>query len=125
MKEAEKLPSGAELDALVAERVMRWKDVRAMSKSDYWGKKQDRAGRWRKARVPDYSTDPLLAYEVEERMKELNLRERYEEELAKIVRTKGVPADWAIPEQRCKAALNAVKTRKRKADPSIRKRRTQ
>jgi hypothetical protein len=111
---AEKLPSGAELDALVAERVMGWKDVRAVSKSDYTGKKQDRAGRWRKARVPDYSTDPLLAYEVEERMKELDLLQQYMEELTKIVRTKGLPMDWGTPDQRCKAALKAMHSKRRK-----------
>jgi hypothetical protein len=111
---AEKLPSGAELDALVAERVMGWMDVRPVSKSDYSGKKQDRAGRWRSARVPDYSSDPLLAYEVEERIKELNLSHRYTEELTEIVRTKDLPADWATPEQRCKAALNAVKSKRKK-----------
>jgi len=111
---AKSLPSGAELDALIAERVMNWRDVRAVSQSDYAGKKQDRAGRWRKARVPDYSTDPLLAYEVEKRMKELNLLQQYAEELAKIVRTRGLPVDWATPDQRCKAALNAVKSKRRR-----------
>ena len=101
---------GSELDAQVAERVMGWKDVRSKSKNDYWGKKQDRAGRWRSARVPDYSSEPGLAYDVEERIKELGLFERYTKELSKIVRTKGIPADWASPDQRCRAALKTVRS---------------
>jgi hypothetical protein len=32
-------------------------------------------GRWRSAKVPDYSTNPLHAYPIEERMKQLGLSE--------------------------------------------------
>jgi hypothetical protein len=112
----EKLPVSSELDALVAERVMGWKDVRPQNKAKivYWGKKQDKAGRLRLARVPDYSTEPLLAYQIEDRMKELGLSEQYSKELSNIVRSKGLPVDWASPEQRCRAALKAVKSRRRK-----------
>jgi hypothetical protein len=108
VEKIKKLLPGSELDAQVAERVMGWKDVRSKSKNDHWGKKQDRAGRWRSARVPDYSSEPGLAYDVEERIKELGLFERYTKELSEIVRTKGIPADWASPDQRCRAALKTV-----------------
>src|ERR1043166_3365871 len=98
----------SELDAQIAERVMGWKDVHSKSKNDHWGKKQDKAGRWRSARAPDYSGEPGLAYDVEERIKELGLFDRYTKELSKIVRTKGIPADWAAPDQRLRAALKTV-----------------
>jgi hypothetical protein len=108
----DRLSAGPELDALVAERVFGWKDVKrhSRSESDYRGKKQDKAGRWRLARVPPYSIDPVLAYQIEERMKELNLLVRYQKELSKISRAKGLPADWASPDQRCRAALKTVKS---------------
>ena len=107
----EKLPLGSELDAQIAERIMGWKDVRPQSKAGtvYWGKKQDRAGRWRAARVPDYSTEPSLASEVEDRIKALGLFDRYTGELTKLAHAKGLPADWASPEQRCRAALKTVR----------------
>jgi hypothetical protein len=106
---------GAELDALVAERVMGWKDVHPQAKQAgvYWGKKPDKAGRLRSARVPDYSTELSLAYEVEDRMKELGLFERYTKELSDITRAKGLPPPWASPDQRCRAALKTVKKRRR------------
>src|ERR1051325_1221446 len=110
------LPVGSELDAQVAERIMGWKEVHAQDKARivYWGKKQDRAGRWRNARVPDYSTEPSLASEVEDRIKELGLFERYTRELARIAQARGLPAGWASPAQRCRAALKTVRTKPRK-----------
>jgi hypothetical protein len=111
----QRLLFGSELDAQVAQRVMGWKDVHSKSKNDYWGKKQDRAGRWRLARVPDYSSEPSLAFEVEERMKQLDLFDRYTEELSNRVRTKGIPVNWASPDQRCRAALKTVRNSRRKS----------
>lgn len=106
----DRLSAGAHLDALVAERVFGWKNIERHAKEDYRGKKQDKAGRWRSARVPDYSSDARFASEIEERMRELKLLERYEKELSKIARNKGLPAGWASPDHRCRAALKAVKS---------------
>jgi hypothetical protein len=107
------LPVGSELDAQIAERIMGWKEVHPLDQARvvYRGKKQDRAGRWRSARVPDYSTEPSLASEVEERIKELGLFERYMDELAKIAQSRGLPAGWASPAQRCRAALKTVRSK--------------
>ena len=60
----DKIPPGPELDALVAEKVMGWKNVyrHGTAKDDehdhYVGRKQDKIGRWRLAAVRPYSTDP-------------------------------------------------------------------
>jgi hypothetical protein len=35
------------------------------------GKKQDKLGRWRRAKVPDYVNDPVQAYAIDEHMKHL------------------------------------------------------
>ncbi|HEU4344217.1 MAG TPA: hypothetical protein VFU31_21885 [Candidatus Binatia bacterium] len=102
------MPAGPRLDALIAERIFGWKDIERHSQ-DYRGKKQDKAGRWRSARVPDYSSDARFASDIEQRMRELKRFERYEKELAKVARNKGLPAGWASPDQRCRAALKAVK----------------
>jgi hypothetical protein len=99
---------GAALDALVAERVMGWKDVQRQG-SRSWGKKKDKAGRWRRAAVPQFSDEPATAYAIDERMKELGLGENYSKELAKMTRAQHLPAEWATPQQRCRAALEAVK----------------
>ena len=106
----DRLPNGPQLDALVAEKIFGWKEIRRHNKSDYWGKKQDKAGRWRSARVPDYSSDARLASQIEERMKELKRFDRYETELSKIARHHGLPAGWALADQRCRAALKAIKS---------------
>ena len=55
------------------------------------GKRQDKAGRWRSAKVPGYSTDPVLGYANNERMKQLGRLDRYQKELAKITRAKIFP----------------------------------
>jgi hypothetical protein len=107
----EKIAPGPELDALVAENLMGWKDIQRQA-DRCWGKKQDRAGRWRRSPVPDYSTEPGNAYLVEERIKELGLSERYGKELAKITHAMKVPTEWASPDQRCRAALRAARIRK-------------
>lgn len=100
--------AGPALDAVVAEKVMGWKDVQRQG-SRSWGKKKDKGGRWRRAAVPQFSDEPTTAYEIDERMKELGLAEKYLKELAKMTHLKGLPAEWATPEQRCRAALKAVK----------------
>jgi hypothetical protein len=69
------------------------------------GKRQDKAGRWRSAKVPSYSTDPVLAYANDERMKQLGRLDRYQKEFAKITRAKNIPSEWASPDQRCRAAI--------------------
>jgi len=98
---------GPELDGLVAEKIMGWKDVQCQP-DRCWGKKQDRAGRWRRSAVPDYSTEPGNAYLVEERIKELGLWERYGRELARIAHAMKIPTEWAPPDQRCRAALKTL-----------------
>ena len=52
------------------------------------GKKQNKAGHWRSAKVPYYLTNPLHAYSIEDRMKQLGRLDRYQKELAKITRPK-------------------------------------
>ena len=62
----DKIPSGPQLDALTAEKVFDWKNVHKHEGS-LVGKKQDKAGHRRLAKVPDYSTNPDHAYEIEHR----------------------------------------------------------
>lgn len=108
----DKLRPGRDMDALVAARVMGWKEVKPAGKSggvmDYRGKRRDNAGRFRVARVPPYSTDHAAAAAIEPRMKELRIFERYLNELSKITHARGLPTEWAAPDQLCRAALNVV-----------------
>jgi hypothetical protein len=108
----DKIPPGPKLDALTAERVFGWKNVHK-HEGALVGKKQDKAGRWRLAKVPYYSTNSLHALSVEDRMKQLGRLDRYQKELAKITRSKNIPSDWASPDQRCRAAINAVRQYRR------------
>jgi hypothetical protein len=87
--------------------VFGWKNVHAHDGA-LVGKKQDKLGRWRSADVPSYSTDPVQAYAVDQRMKQLGRAEKYLKELSRLTRAKKIPADWATPEQRAKAALKAL-----------------
>lgn len=103
----DKIPPGPQLDALTAEEVFGWQNVRKHAGS-LVGKKQDKAGRWRLAKVPYFSTNPVHAYPIEERMKQLGRLDRYQKELSKITRAKNVPFEWAKPDQRCRAAIKAV-----------------
>jgi hypothetical protein len=103
----DKIPPGPQLDALTAEKVFGWKNVHKHEGS-LVGKKQDKAGHWRRAKVPNYSTNPLHSYSVENRMKQFGRMDRYQKELSKITRSKNIPSDWASPEQRCRAAIKAV-----------------
>ena len=109
----DRLPPGPELDALVAEMVMGWKELERRA-DRYWGKKPDRAGRLRRAAVDDFSSEPSAAYRLDERMAELGVLESYKNELARITRARNLPADWASPDQRCRAAIRAVTNGKRK-----------
>ena len=102
-----------ELDAKFAEAVMGWKDVKPTHAGrggafEYLGKKPDKLGRFRKAKVPDFWNNPGIAAEIEPRMKELGLWKRYEKELSKMTEAKGLPVGWATPEQSCRAAVKVV-----------------
>jgi len=103
----DKIPPGTKLDALTAEEVFGWKDVHK-HEGTLVGKKQDKAGRWRLAKVPYYSTNPVHAYPIEDRMKQLGRLDRYQKELSKIIRAKHIPSNWASPDQRCRAAIKAI-----------------
>lgn len=107
----DKIPAGPKLDALVAERVMGWKELKPQS-DRYWGRKKDKAGRWRRAAVHEYSQEPTTSYLIEERMKELGLFTKYEKELAKLAQAQKLPSGWASPDQRCRAALKTVRNSK-------------
>jgi hypothetical protein len=51
----DKIPSGPKLDALTAEKVFGWRKVHK-HQGALVGRKQDKAGHWRRAKVPNYST---------------------------------------------------------------------
>jgi hypothetical protein len=103
----DRIPPGPKLDALTAEKVFGWKNVHK-HEGTLVGKKQDKAGRWRLAKLPYYSTNPVHAYLIEERLKELGRLDRYLRELSKITRVKNIPSEWAPPDQRCRAAIKAM-----------------
>jgi hypothetical protein len=103
----DKIPPGPKLDALTAEKVFGWKSLHTHD-GTVVGKRQDKAGRWRSAKVPYFSTNPVHAYAIDARIKELGQTERYHKELAKIARSNNLPSDWASPDQRCRAAIKAV-----------------
>jgi hypothetical protein len=105
----DKIPPGPQLDALTAEKVFGWKNVHKREGA-LVGKKEDRAGRWRLAKVPYYSTNPVHAYSIEERIKQLGRLDRYHKELLKITHANKVPSEWASPDQRCRAAIKAMGT---------------
>jgi hypothetical protein len=106
-KNANRILRGSDLTAATAEKVFGWKNVRKRN-GELLGKRQDKAGRWRQARVPEYSGDQRQAYAIDERMKQLGCWERYVKELTKITKAKNLPAGWATPEQRSRAALRAL-----------------
>jgi hypothetical protein len=103
----DRIPPGTKLDTLTAEKVFGWKDVHK-HEGTLVGKKQDKAGRWRLAKVPYYSTNPVHAYPIEERMKQLGRLDQFQKELSKITRSKHISSDWASPDQRCRAAIKAM-----------------
>jgi hypothetical protein len=102
-----KAPSGEQLSKATAEKIFGWKNVHKHA-GELIGKRQDKAGRWRKGKVPAYSTDAGQAYAIDERMKELGRWERYDKELAKITKAKNLPPEWATAEHRSRAALKAL-----------------
>jgi hypothetical protein len=101
------IPPGPKLDALTAEKVFGWKNVHA-HEGTLVGKRQDKAGRWRLAKVPHYSTNAVHAYPIEERMIQLGQLDRYQKELSKITHAKNTPSEWAPPDQQCRAAIKAM-----------------
>jgi hypothetical protein len=108
LRNVDKIASRHELNALIAERVMGWRNVERRD-GRYWGRKQDKAGRWRRAAVLNYCEDSSDAYLIDERIKQLGLSEKYLKELTRITRAKKIPVEWASPDQRCRAALKVVK----------------
>ena len=96
-----------QLTKATAEKVFGWKSIHKHD-GRLIGKKQDKAGRWRKARVPDYANDQHQAYAIDERMRQLGRSERYIKELAKISKLDNLPPEWATAEQRSRAALRAM-----------------
>jgi hypothetical protein len=65
------------------------------------------------AKVPDYSTDPTQAHAIDERMKQLGRGEEYIKELARITKTAGLPTGWATPEQRSRAAIKILGSKRK------------
>ena len=63
---------------------------------------------WRLAKVPYYSTNPIHAYLIKERMRQLGRLDRYQKELSKITHAKNIPSEWASPDQRCRAAIKTM-----------------
>jgi hypothetical protein len=106
-KSADKILSGCQLVIATAEKVFGWKNVHKHT-GELIGKKQDKLGRWRTAKVPDYASDPVHAYAIDERMKQLGHSEQYLKELAKITKANSLPPEWATSEQRSKAAIKVM-----------------
>jgi hypothetical protein len=105
----DKMPAGQKLDAITAEKVFGWKNIHQHTdRGGLYGKRQDKIGHWRLAKVPNYSTNPLHAYSIEDRMKQVGRLDRYQKELSRITRAKSIPANWASPDQRCRAAIKAM-----------------
>ena len=105
-------PSKPELTAKTAEIVFGWKNVHKHN-GELIGKKQDKLGRWRLAKVPDYSNDPTRAYAVDERMKQLGRFGQFLKELSKLTKAESLPIEWATPEQRCSAAMKVLGGKRR------------
>ena len=105
----DKIPAGQKLDAITAEKVFGWRNIRQHTdRAGLYGKRQDKIGHWRLAKVPSYSTNPLHAYSIEDKMKQVGRLDRYQKELSRITRAKSIPANWASPDQRCRAAIKAM-----------------
>jgi hypothetical protein len=105
----DKIRPGLKLDALTAEKVFGWRNVHQHDdRGGLYGKRQDKLGHWRLAKVPNYSTNPVHAYSIEERMKQLGRLDRYQNELSKITQATNIPSEWASPDQRCRVAINAL-----------------
>ena len=54
-----------------------------------------------------YSTNPIHASSIEERMKQLGRLDQYLRELFRLTRSKSIPSFLATPDQRCRAATQS------------------
>jgi hypothetical protein len=105
----DKIPPGPKLDALTAEKVFGWRNVHQHDDRDgFYGKRQDKAGYWRLAKVPPYTTNFLNGYSIEGRMEQLGRLDRYLRQLFRITHANNIPSSWASPDQRCRAAIRAM-----------------
>jgi hypothetical protein len=111
-KQKQESHRGSRLNAALAETVFGWKDVH-FQRGGLIGKKPDKLGRLRPAKVPDYAGDPSQGYAIDERMKLLGKAAEYLKQLAVMTRANKLPLDWATSEQRSRAAIAAM-TRKHK-----------
>ena len=80
-KAVKRVLSGEQLAKAIAETIFGWKNVHKYG-GQLLGKRPDKAGRWRKYKVPDYANDPRQAYAIDARMEQLACWERYNEELS-------------------------------------------
>ena len=103
-------PTNEQLTKAIAEKFCGWKSVRKYLGAMI-GRKPDRAGHWRKAKVPNYAGDQRFAYAIDDRIKTLKMWDRYIKELTKITASKNLPPEWASPQQRCQAALKVIRAR--------------
>ena len=106
-KAVKRVLSGEQLAKAIAETIFGWKNVHKYG-GQLLGKRQDKAGRWRKYKVPDYANDPRQAYAIDARMEQIACWERYNDELIRIAMAHSLPPEWATPEQRYRAALRAL-----------------
>jgi hypothetical protein len=106
-KTVKRVLSGEQLAKAIAETIFGWKNVHKYG-GQLLGKRPDKAGRWRKYKVPDFANDPRQAYAIDARMEQLACWERYNEELIRIAMAYNLPPEWATPEQRYRAALRAL-----------------
>ena len=104
------IPPGPKLDALTAEKVFGWKGIHRLKGRPgiFYGQRQDNYGLWRPARVPNFSTNPLHAFKIKARMKELGRLHYYMRELCKIAKLMNIPVEWTPSDQRCRAAVKAM-----------------
>jgi hypothetical protein len=104
----------SEFTAATAEVVFGWKNVHD-HEGQLVGKKPDKLGRRRLAKVPDYATDPTQAHAIDGRMKKLGRGELYAKELARLTKAERLPAGWARPEQRSRASLRTAPEQRSRA----------
>ena len=67
LRAIDKVSPGPDLDALIAEDVFGWRNVHR-HQGALFGKKEDKLGRWRSAKVPNFSTNPIHSSAIEERI---------------------------------------------------------
>jgi hypothetical protein len=106
-------PESSRLNAEIAETVFGWKNVQQRD-GMLVGKKPDKLGRMRNAKVPNFVGDVTQAYMIEERMKQLGKESAYLRELEKLTKNSTLPAEWATPEQRGKAAMKVLSNEKQR-----------